>query len=62
MYLIFSSVHFSNGARSLTLLLLHIIIIAFFRILYAAIVVWCFLVKFKYCITFKIVYVSVAYF
>ena len=39
MYLLLSSVHRHNGAHSLTLLSSHIVLIVFFQILHAAIVV-----------------------
>ena len=58
MYLLLSSVHCPNGALILTLISSHNVIISFFRILHADIVVWFLLGQFKSCIRLKVVTIS----
>ena len=60
MYKLLQSIHFPNGEISLNLLSSHKVIIDFFHVLHAYIVVWCLLGQLKSCIRFKVVSVSAA--
>ena len=62
MYLLLSSVHCPNSARSLTLLSSHSVLINFFHILHTDIVVRCFLGQLKSVTRLEVVSVLVAYF
>ena len=61
MYILLSSVHCYNGARSLNAISSHKVIIAFFRVLHSDIFVWCILGQLKSCIILNVVSVSSAY-